>query len=205
MDIRILTGKRIEPDRTTTLKLLRMKEDSVGYARVLRFFEENRVRVRSLLLPKAAARIDRSSEPPVLYVLMTLGKAASELVEAQMEAHEYAESLYLNAMIDSCMFAFEAQLLPQLAELCRAEGYGICRQLQIPAELPEDGIRKAADAMEAERILGLRVLENGGMMLPVKSMCLAFRLTDDPEQMHMEHDCSTCDAGDCPLRERVNT
>ncbi len=214
-DIRIISGKRILPDFDITASLLGYKNTSAGQTTARQLFQECSLPIQMRLKPKAALLITKPSFPlpceelsdsssfVFLYAMLTIGDGATRLIEKYTSEQEMLKATMTDAMADSCLFAFEQQLLPMIRQICLEEGYGIGDRLEIPKDLPMEMQSEIFHALDAERTLGLS-MTSGFMLNPAKSMSLVFPLTDDLSSDHLEHDCSRCTNKNCPLRTNDN-
>lgn len=213
-DIRIISGKRILPDFDLTASLLGYKNTSSDQTTARQLFQECSLPVQMRLQPKAALLITRPSfhlpceEPSspsnsdshvFLYVMLTIGGGANRLIEKYTAEQEMLKAAMADAMADSCLFAFEQQLLPVIRQICLEEGYGISSRLEIPKDLPMEMQSEIFHVLDASRTLGLSIT-SGSMLKPAKSMSLVFRLTDDLSADHLEHNCGKCASKNCLLQ-----
>lgn len=197
-DIRLLTGKNIIPDFDTAAGLLgcRGVESKSGIKAV---YETLFPLVKRYMHPKAAFLIDGQNR--YLYVMLTLGSGISRLPQRSDIRNDMLKVMMADAMADSCIFAFEEQILPMLSQSCLLEGFGILRRCEIPSEEFEITKQKEIyDKLDAKRTLGL-TMTSGYMLEPVKSMCLLFELTEDTDRQNFKHDCNICNNQSCTLRK----
>ena len=129
-DIRLLTGKNIIPDFDTAAGLLgcRGVESKSGIKAV---YETLFPLVKRYMRPKAAFLIDGQNR--YLYVMLTLGSGISRLPQRSDIRNDMLKVMMADAMADSCIFAFEEQILPMLSQSCLLEGFGILRRCEIPS------------------------------------------------------------------------
>lgn len=208
-DIRIFTGKNTFPSFEEAgklfggrLSLLQEQQYKVLYQKLCRPMQMR-------LQPKAAAVIGTPQSislpcvagraPAVLFAMLTIGDSVSRLIETYEEKEDMTMALAANALADGCLFAWEAQLLPILQQVCRESGFGIASRIEIPRDVPAEILKTAYEALDAKRTLNLSIT-SGHMLNPAKSMCLIFALTKDVTKENSAHDCSLCAAYDCPLR-----
>ena len=214
-DIRIISGKRIQPDFAITASLLGYKNTTVDQTTARQLFQECSLPIQMRLRPKAALLITKPSFPlpceelsdsssfVFLYAMLTIGDGVTRLIEKYTSEQEMLKATMTDAMADSCLFAFEQQLLPMIRQICLEEGYGIGGRLEISKDLPMEMQSEIFHALDASRTLGLS-MTSGSMLNPAKSMSLVFTLTDDLSADHLEHDCSRCTNKNCPLRTNDN-
>ncbi|MBO5372347.1 MAG: DUF4445 domain-containing protein [Lachnospiraceae bacterium] len=196
-DIRIISGKRIAPSMETVCMLLGYKEYLGKQTEVETLYEKLLQMAKMHIRPKAALAIENG----YLFVMLTLGSGISRCIERYTKKGDMLSATVLDAMADSCLFAFEEQLLPMLQQIVLAEGYGIERRLEAPMDIPIKMQKEAYDILDAKRTLGLS-MTNGYMLDPVKSMCLIFQLTEDVTCQNLHHDCTRCENTTCALRKK---
>ena len=200
-DIRIVTGKQIMPDCTVSLRLAGYQPQA-GWEKGEALFHELERMLRITIQPKAAfAMATHTKLGRVLYVVLTLGASVQRKSDAYFTAHEYTKGMLFDAMADSCLFAFEEQLHPLLEAFCREHGVGITKRYE--SGMNEDMAlqQDAATAVEAERTLGVMCTVDD-MLLPVKSMSIAYALSEQTDSFATAHDCQSCTKRDCPMREK---
>lgn len=206
-DIRIISGKRITPSTDTVLKLIGYQNKSVSDTEVTVLYEKLLPLLKMHIRPKAALAIAEAGEivpdKQVVCVMLTLGESINHLFEKYTAKGDMLSVMVLDAMADSCLFAFEEQLLPMIKQVCLTEGYGILRRLEVSLDIPAETTKIAYDVLEAQRTLGLSIT-SGYMLDPVKSMCLLFELTEDRtvESGKLAHDCNQCSNTECRLRQK---
>lgn len=231
-DIRIFTGKNKTPARQSVLGFLTsgaavaenpangqhtvqagnitgtQGQHAAGAETVAQVYDRLLPEFRRCLLPKCAAAFGTleitGQETPVLYVIATVGGAAERYIAQAAKRYGAYEALVADAMADSSLFEFEKEFLPWIRQLCTQEGYGVCRRMMAPEQLPMEVQKVAYDAVCAGRTLGL-TLTDGLMFQPAKSMCIVFALTRDISIFHAEHDCGTCSNTDCAMRRQTYT
>lgn len=203
-DIRMITGKRIAPSFETVSALLGAKNTDAACRQVRDAFEELLVDVERRVRPKAALCIDTQSPfgeegggKRVLMAILTIGDGIGRLTEQLTAKNDMMKAMTADAMADSCLFAFEEQLLPYIRRICMEEGYGIEGRLEWAKEVQE----MVFHALEAERTLGLSITSEA-MLKPEKSMSLLFELTEDTTRQQVEHNCKRCRNEGCPLRKK---
>ncbi len=208
-DIRIISGKQILPGFDATAALLGYKNTNISQSKLRPLFQELSPALQMRIRAKAALLITNSSVHPLcknsaspvfLYAMLTIGEGASRLIKKYTAEQDMLKATIADAMADSCLFAFEQQLLPTIRQICLEEGYGIESRLEIPKDLPMEIQPEIFRSLDAGRTLGLSIT-SGSILNPAKSMSLIFRLTNDLSAAHMEHDCSTCTSKNCPLRK----
>ncbi len=202
-DIRIISGRGIAPDLDTVSELLgcRPRTKHPSQTDVGELYNRLLPQIKMHIRPKAALAIFTSDDKKLLYVMLTLGEGISRFIEKQTAKEDMLLSVIADAMADSCLFAFEEQLLPMLRQICLAEGMGIAKRLEIPTDFPIEMQKKAYEVLDAKRTLGLS-MTSGNMLDPVKSMCLLFELTEDVTKENLHHDCSKCENKTCRLRRK---
>ncbi len=211
-DIRIISGKQIRPDFDITAALLGRQPAVSNQTELSALFRKFSLPVQMRIQPKAALLITKPSfwlpcqkdnaeadDCPLLYAILTIGESTGRLIKTYTDKQELLNASVIDAMADSCLFAFEKQLLPIIRQLCLEEGYGIAGRLEIPRDLPLEMQSEIFHALHADRTLGLSIT-SGSMLSPAKSMSLVFTLTRDLQKNHTEHNCEACTSQNCPLR-----
>lgn len=144
-----------------------------------------------------AGEASPAGNPPCrLVVIATIGPGITRLIEKSFREGDSYNALVIDAMAGSAMFAFENALTQPLMQICRGKCVGISGRL--PAG--PDMIRRACLAAESERTVGVRVT-NAGLMLPEKTLCTIYTLTDDVSVFRADHDCSHCPNKTCMMRK----
>lgn len=189
-DIRALTGSRIVPDTDTVLRLLGVGDKSARY-------EQYQRQVRMLIRPRAILAFEECS----LYVVMTLGAAISDYVTRLFARHEEDEALWINAIADSCLFAFEEQIRKTIGDLCREKGRGVAGRREVGNGLEPGAVQRILEMTEARRRIGVSMTA-AGMVLPSKTMCFLFDLTahTDADAGAEINPCRQCGNDTCTLR-----
>ncbi len=189
------------PDCTASLRLAGYQPHN-GWEKGEALFHELERLLRISIQPKAALTFAQHPElGSVLYVVLTLGSTVQKKTDAYFTAHEYTKGMLFDAMADSCLFAFEEQLRPQIEALCREKHAGIAKRYEGGMNGALSLQRDAAKAVDAARILGITLTEDD-MLLPVKSMSIIYALTADTASFAVAHDCKACQKKDCPLRQQ---
>ena len=198
-DIRIITGTHIIPSSETVSRLLGDK-NALTSARFQSLYQELLSPLQLPIRPKAALAVSErtGAEQNLLYALLTLGNNITRLSERYLKQNAPLKALFTDAMADSCLFAFEEQLLPVIQQIAREKGRGV-KRLELPGDLPIEAQKAAYDAVEAKRTLGLSIT-SGYMLNPAKSLCLVFELTEDTSIQDVTHNCSKCPHISCSLR-----
>ena len=204
-DVRIISGKRIVPSLDMVSALLGMKNTD----QIQTVFEQQLSVVKMRIRPKSAMVIDEfefsadnhTEVKKVLCVMLTVGDSICSLIGKYTAGNEMLKAMVVDAMADSCLFAFEQQLLPYIRQLCLEEGYGILGRLEITRDVPARFQKTVFAALEAERTLGLSIT-SGYMLKPEKSMSILFELTQDTTMQCLEHDCEKCADKNCMLKKR---
>lgn len=206
-DIRIITGKGIAPDYDTVRSLsgAAPRKDMQTELDLRAVYDRLFPQVKMHIRPKAVCTITSFAQDEIeakkfLCVMLTLGNGISRLIDRQTAKEDMLSAVVSDAMADSCLFAFEKQLLPMLRRICLEEGFGIKKRLEIPLDVPIEMQKEIYSILDAGRTLGLS-MTSGYMLEPVKSMCLLFALTKDTDQEEMYHDCSRCGNRTCGLRK----
>lgn len=195
-DIRILRGQRIMPDPAQTFALAGYKDGDTAQGQKL--FQQLLPQVRRLIQPKAALAFTDT----MIWTVLTLGPAVDGQKDRFFQDGAYTEGLLFNAMADSCLLAFEEQVLSQLKGICREKGIGIAERLEAGSQLPLSAVAEAVQAVDGRRTLRVSVTDDM-VLKPEKTMATAYNISADASVFHMRHDCSSCAASDCTLRKEA--
>lgn len=199
----------IQIDRSQVLRQIGCDEESPVYDRVLEAYEallpEITALARGQCLLDTGVLSERDAAPkypagtPVIYVIATVGPALERLADRLFAQGDYLAGMLADAMADGALFGLECQWQQAVREICRQKGAGIARRLEAPQDLPISVQETALCVLNAEKELGIS-LTPGGMLDPVKSLCLVFVLSENPDEFQAYHDCRTCKKTDCPIR-----
>ena len=193
-DIRIFTGRAILPEKESVYALLGQK---VSMHELESLYEKLLPIVKMHIRPKAAFTIKQKKACAIL----TLGSSITRLIEKYTVKDDLLSATLVDAMADSCRFAFEKQLLHSIGQICIEEGFGVKKRLEISTDIPIEEQKTACELLEAERTLGV-TLTSSYMLNPVKSMSLFFELTEDTSCQNLKHDCSKCTNETCMMRKK---
>ncbi|MCM1258700.1 MAG: ASKHA domain-containing protein [Roseburia sp.] len=208
-DIRIVTGKNIIPQKDTVFELLGYHGEGHSREEMARQYDSLLPKLCVYLKPKAALTVQEAPEElkkltgwdKVMSVVLTVGKGADTLCKSFFDKGDGFSGLFVSAMADACLFTFEEQVQGYIKRMCKEEGFGICRRLSAPEDLPMEMQKTAFDLVDAKRTLGLS-LTSAFMLNPEKSMCYFLAVTEDKDVFQVCHDCRTCTSLDCGLRRR---
>lgn len=200
-DIRIITGRTAKFDPDQTVRLLGCRPGSDSWEQTRNDVVERMPVLRRLTRPKGAFVMETDEGKTWIYAMMTLGKAVTDYIDRLGEDGDASSALILNAMADSCLFSFEEELQQALRSFCREKNCGISRRYEIGTDLPLLWQQRAYDGLAAGRTLGLKMTADY-MLVPEKSMSLAFLVSTDPAVFHAGHDCRMCHHANCCLRQQ---
>lgn len=154
--------------------------------------------LRRLIRPKGAFTYQKEGKKGRMYVVMTLGPTIERYIDTLQKRHEYADAVALSAMADEALFSFEKIVQTALKQYCIECHVGIsCRIEEL--EGPKPLTLVACHAVDAQRTLGVSLTESH-MMMPEKSMALAFDVTDDMTLFCVQHTCASCRRQQCQFR-----
>ena len=196
-DIRIITGRAVAPDLDMTMKLAGCGDRAADRERAL-FASLERI-VRQCIRPKCALAFADEDGKPCLYAVLTLGAAISRQIDLCQRQGEYDKAFMVQAMADSCLFVFEKQVYQAIRSLCNEKGVGISCRHEAGMDRSFSLQQRICSSVDAERTLGVTTNERG-VLLPEKTMALAYDVGDDPSVFRLEHDCAQCLRQDCGLR-----
>ena len=200
-DIRIITGRTARLDLDRTVRLLGCRPGSDVWEQTRNDIVERMPVLRRLIRPKGAFVMEEDEGKTWIYAMMTLGRAVTEYTDRLREDGDTPSALILNAMADSSLFSFEEELQQALRSFCREKGCGISRRYEIGTDLPLLWQQRAYDGLAAGRTLGLKMTADY-MLVPEKSMSIAFLVSTDSAVFHAGHDCRMCHHTNCCLRQQ---
>ena len=200
--------------REAVLHSMGCRKDDPAYEEYLKAYNEIESEALRRIRPKAAYSFDiippefpRSMElygKELIYFMITVGSAVTELSDRCIEKGEYMKGLIANAIADSCLFFCENKLLCDIREKCISEGKGIKRMLDAPVSLPAELNSLIASKVDAKVTLGV-TLNEAYVFSPIKSYACIFELSHDPEEMNIFHDCERCaKKDDCTYRKGLS-
>lgn len=201
-DIRIIQGRYVTPDAAMALRLAGYRPGP-SWDKAMSMCQRLIQTVRRSIQAKAAlAFVQMPNGEQRLYVIMTLGSVVSRQEQLYFRDGHEAEGVLFSALADSCLFAFEKDLLSQIRMICQEKGLGIAQRHEAGVDVPLSVQKDAIQAVAAGRTLGVTVSKEQ-VLMPLKSMCLIFDLTDDKDMFRMEHDCAACPHLNCSMRSEV--
>ena len=201
-DIRIIQGRYVRPDTAMALRLAGYKPGP-AWDKAMDMCQSLIQTVRRSIQAKAAlAFVQLPAGKERLYVILTLGPVVSRQEQLYFRDGREVEGILFSSLADSCIFAFEQELLPQIRRICQEKGLGIAQRHEAGIDVPLSVQSDAIQAVAAGRTLGVTV-NNEQLLRPLKSMCLLFDLTDDKDMFRMEHDCAACPHLNCAMRSKV--
>ena len=141
-----------------------------------------------------------SEKLPVLYTMLTLGSLVSEESDAYFARGEYVKGLLCDAISDHSIFAYEESMQSEICSLCRESGYGVSgRIVPTDSDLPHFN-RATFEALDAWNTLGVQ-MSRSFMFNPIKTIATVYRLSEDINEMRLEHDCGSCGSIGCAWRK----
>ena len=198
-DIRIIQGRYVMPDTAMALRLAGYKPGEAWNKAMTMCQRLIQIVRRSIQAKAALAFVQLPKGQQRLYVILTLGPIVSRQEQRYFRDGQEVEGVLFSALADSCIFAFEKELLPQIRRLCQEKGQGIAQRHEAGVDMPLSAQNDAIRAVAAGRTLGVTI-SSEQVLMPLKSMCLIFDLTDDVDIFRMEHDCAACPHLTCDMR-----
>ncbi len=171
--------------------------DSPVYEDVIESYETLVPWVMDHIQPKAVLAWDEENQ--WLYLLTTIGRDLESRSTFEFETGDYLAGMLVDAMADDLLFAIENCVKDDLRHFCAGLKKGIHRRLEAPRDLPMDVQKRALDVCGVADLWHMTIT-SGLMYSPVKSNCVVFELTDDMDVFRAQHDCSTCPAVHCKMR-----
>lgn len=212
-DIRIITGKPIIPPPDTVNALFAGTHTALDVSGITELYDRLLPKLKLHTLPKAALCIQErknilhsdhyNPDALLLCAMLTIGSSIQRLIDRYAADGDPLAASLLNAMADSCLFAWEEQLHSAMLTLCREKNCGILRRLELPSDLPMHTQKAVFEALDADRTLGLSLTE-GYMLSPEKSMSLIFELDELAPKKVPRHDCGKCRHPRCGFHSSVN-
>ena len=175
-------------------------------------FDELLPRLYGLAKPAAVYRrgkIPRDSaavqvlgpDADVIYVLVSTGERISREADRLFITGDCVKGLLLHSMADEYLFRLDEWIQDRIREYCREEGIGIRERLEAPGRLPAEFQEELLEAVKCRETEKIR-LTKGHMFEPVKTMGYLLTVSSDRCQMRMGHDCNTCEAVNCRMKDR---
>lgn len=200
--------RAIVPDEAV-LKKLNCDADSHLYEDFLEELSEIRVQAENFISPKGSFAFGTLPEElatkkfpagsPLACVILTLGNEISDYCTGFFKEGDCVKGMLADSFADTYLFELEKSWTSQLIEACRKRNFGIERRLEIPGDLPMEAQKFAYETIGEEELAGL-TLTSGYMLVPVKSICLIFLLSEGKSEYHTEHDCRRCSNLSCNMR-----
>ena len=206
----IRTDFQLELDKNVVFRLLDCHEDSPAYEQIDEEYEEKYQYVAGLAEPKAAYCIDECTqgsellssceENGLIYVFLTIGCKISEYSSNLFQQGDVLAGMMSDAIADALLFNVQDQLTEEIRRVCREKGLGIARRLEAPSDIPMQMQKEILDKSKAEIPFQAGVTE-GFMYSPVKSTGYILVTTTDVEKFNGKHNCRTCKAVNCKMRQ----
>lgn len=143
---------------------------------------------RSIQAKAALAFVQLPAGKQRVYVILTLGPVVSRQEQLYFRDGREVEGVLFSALADSCIFAFEKELL-QIGGFACGAMYSTTRSWRRCTPIVTERCRTGGCCWPHVRCNGE---QSGAASAALKSMCLLFDLTDDKDMFHMEHDCAAC-------------
>lgn len=134
-----------------------------------------------------------------LYAVLTIGGAPQEESRRCFGQGEYLDGMLVDAMADAYLFALENAAMPRIRKFCAGNRTGIFRRMEAPQDFPLEFHKHIYEMCQLEQTMDMK-LSSGCMFDPVKTSCIVFVQSADPDLFNAQHDCSRCSVKDCPLR-----
>ncbi len=151
------------------------------------------------VFPEAIENCPVEAGTEVCFLIMTLGRELSRLIEGYFKNDDYFCGMMCDSFASSALLSFEEQVLSDLRDYCREKHKGIACRYEAPSDIPLSVHSAAFSALNAGENLGIGITD-GLMFDPVKTCCLVFKITDE-DVFNISHDCNNCEKKDCPERK----
>lgn len=153
-------------------------------------------------IPRGSAAIPvLGQDADVIYVLVGTGERISREADRLFHTGECVKGLLLHSMADEYLFCLDEWIQDRIREYCREEGIGIRERLEAPGRLPAEFQEELLEAVQCRETEKIR-LTKGYMFEPVKTMGYLLRVSNDRCRMRLGHDCNTCEAVNCRMKDR---
>ncbi|MCI7129284.1 MAG: ASKHA domain-containing protein [Lachnospiraceae bacterium] len=173
-----------------------MKQSEVGET----FFPADASGAKNCTLERKSDTGDGAGQLLVLSVILTIGRAGEQYVRELFAQGEHLHALVTDAMLSAWLFAMDKKVQDEIRAFCIGQGVGVAKRLEAPDDLSPEMQGIICEALDAERLAGVRVTE-AHMLVPEKSMCYVLELTDDCQRFAAGHDCEKCEKKDCGMRK----
>lgn len=173
-----------------------MKQSEVGET----FFPADASGAKNCTLEGKSDTGDGAGQLLVLSVILTIGRAGEQYVRELFAQGEHLHALVTDAMLSAWLFAMDKKVQDEIRAFCIGQGVGVAKRLEAPDDLSPEMQGIICEALDAERLAGVRVTE-AHMLVPEKSMCYVLELTDDCQRFAAGHDCEKCEKKDCGMRK----
>lgn len=209
-NIIVLRDFKLKYDREQVLQMADCHPGSPVYHEVLRIIEALQEPISQMLKPAAVLAFSEVepkravNELPagtqVLYCILTVGNAATELSRKYFEAGDYLKGMLADAIADSYLYSLDCEAQSAIKKECQKRGYGVSARFEAPDNIPIYFQKVAFEETMARKNLDIRMTE-GLMFEPVKTICQVFSLTSDTAVFHTGHDCANCGNVGCSMRD----
>ena len=134
----------------------------------------------------------------LVHAFITLGDLIEARVTELFRAGHFIRAHLLNAMADELLYGMDKTLVPLLRQELLRSGAYIADRLEYGTDF-----QPAPDFVEVlHATLPQATLFPSGALKPLKSMLLAFQLSDHDCGATGLHDCSHCTQNTCPYRQQ---
>jgi len=164
----------VEIDKKSVLIHLSCYEDSPVYEEVSEEYEEIRDKVLAVIQPRAAVSFTEEKA----WVLMTLGKEVTDLIQGLFDEGEYMGGMLADVIADYALFAVDQYLSKQLKPICTERRVGIKSRLSAPGSFPMERNAEILEQTDGRERLSVGIT-SGWMFDPVKSKGYILELTND--------------------------
>ena len=205
-----ITEFHIELSKKNVLASIDVDENSDLYEEIEEEFEEMLPRAYEKIQPAALLAFgdisdygilqDGETITTALYGINSVGSGLSKWSTQLFAEGDYLKGMIADAMADDYLFQMDQAVQSAVVELCRENGYGIAKRLEAPQDIPISIQKRAFDATDAQKEIGLKIKESF-MYDPVKTVCQVYILDRNTSRFHSEHDCGKCDNLTCRMRK----
>lgn len=135
-----------------------------------------------------------------IYAVMTLGEEASDDISRLFESGEYGEAVKMDEASVKTLFTLAEKTEQEIIHWCQAQGLCIHQKRTEPSALTKQEMQRAVDEAQKDKTIGVRINDHG-MLIPLKSMCVVYDLCDGTMEDLSDHSCTHCRQTQCPYRK----
>lgn len=207
-----IDGLKVTVKRECVFDVLRCNATSPVYQEILEEYEAIIDEMLTLAQPvgilgfselTGETATDRFGEgTPVLYGVMSIGDGIRERSTQAFQEGNYVRGMLCDIIADEALFSLEGRLTEKVREVCGKHGMGVRQRLEAPHDISMRVQREAWQKLELEKRYGIH-MSAGYMYDPVKTFCQVFVLSENTDELKVEHDCRKCKNVQCSRRNML--